>query len=130
MKTYREFLEELENMNNEAFGNYMSNNWQNPENTDRGIYATIKGIPFEVKFGNKELIEYFGLEEEFEKLQEENNEDEMNDFLEDLADRYHLDDDIIDEHFAAEKKDEVLEDLKYNLEYEVGFDLDDKIEEA
>lgn len=130
MKTYREFLEELEKMNNEEFGNYMSDNWNNPENTDRGIYATIKGIPFEVKFGNKELIEYFGLEEEFEKLQEENNEDEMNDFLEDLADRYHLDDDIIDEHFAAEKKDEVLEDLKYNLEYEVGFDLDDKIEEA
>ena len=128
MKTYREFLEELEKMNNEEFGNYMSNNWQNPENTDRGIYATIKGIPFEVKFGNKELIEYFGLEEEFEKLQEENNEDEMNDFLEDLADRYHLDDDIIDEHFAAEKKDEVLEDLKYNLEYEVGGDLDDEIE--
>lgn len=130
MKTYREFLEELEKMNNEEFGNYMSDNWNNPENTDRGIYATIKGIPFEVKFGNRELIEYFGLEEEFEKLQEENNEDEMNGFLEDLGDRYHLDDDIIDEHFTAEKKDEVLEDLKYNLEYEVGCDLDDKIEEA
>lgn len=102
MTTYNQFLEELEKMDNKEFGNYMSNNWYNPENTDRGIYATIKGIPFEVKFGNEELVEYFGLEEEFEKAQE--NEEDLHDFIEDLADRYHLDDDIIDEHFTAEKK--------------------------
>lgn len=127
MTTYNQFLEELEKMDNKEFGNFMSDNWHNPENTDRGIYATIKGIPFEVKFGNEELIEYFGLEDEHEKAQE--NDEDLHEFIEDLADRYHLNDDIIDEHFTAEKKDEVIEDLKYNIEYTLNHDLDDEIEE-
>ena len=128
MTTYREFLEKLEEMNNEEFGSYMSDNWHNPENTDRGIYATIKGIPFEVKFGNEELVEYFGLEDEFEKAQE--NDEDLHEFLEKLADEYHSNDDVIDKHFTAENKDEVIEDLKYNIEYNLDCDLDDEIEEA
>lgn len=123
---YKELIEKLENMDKTEFADYIYDNCWNPINTEDGVYAELYGIPFEIRFYNDDLVEYFNLEDEYNKVQDD--KEELDYFIQDLSDKYHLNDDEVDKYFAGEKKDEIIEELKYQIEYELDKDLEDEIE--
>ena len=121
---YSELIEKLENMNRTEFASYIDDNTKNMINTEDGLYGELFNIPFECMFNTEDLIEYLNLEDKYNEIQEN---DEKDDFMEELSKQYQLNEDEIDKYFIGEKKEEIIEELQYQIEYELRKDPEDEI---
>lgn len=121
---YSELIEKLENMDKTEFANYISDNTKNMINTEDGLYGELFGIPFECMFSTEDLIEYLNLEDKYNTIKDN---DERADFIEELSELYQFYEDKLDEHFISERQEEIIEELEYQIEYELGKDLEDEI---
>lgn len=121
---YRELIEKLKKMDKTEFANYIDDNTENMINTEDGLYGKLFNIPFECMFSTEYLIKYLNLEDKYNKIKDN---DEKYDFMEELSRQYQLNEEEIDKHFIGEKQEEIINELEYQIEYELDKDLEDEI---
>lgn len=122
---YRELIEQLDDMSTADFANYIYDNTKNMINTDDCLYGELLGTQFECVLTTNNLIEYFHLEDRYNEIKDDN--DKKYDFMEELSKQYQMNEEEIDKHFIGADRKDILEELKYQLKYELGKDLEDEI---